>query len=126
MKALSMPFRIGTTGSIEMTQDYRHIVQYQVIDTLMTNRGERVMRPTYGCDFQNSLFEPSDLLVRQDLAGQIRDKLTLLCPRAIVSKVKVEPLYNMPNIVEVQVTYRTSAYDSDVTVTQQVEVAANG
>ena len=61
----------------------------QVIDALMTNLGERVFRPRYGCDIQAALFDPTDELVRRDAAGQIKNRLEQLVTRAIVRSVTV-------------------------------------
>ena len=71
VRALTFPFRIVPGGTLATTSRYEEIVRAQVIDGLMTNLGERVMRPNYGCDIQAALFDPSDELVRLDAASQI-------------------------------------------------------
>ena len=68
-ESISFPFRF-VSGNIAATNTYDEIVRGQVIDALMTNQGERVMRPRYGCDIQAALFDPRDELVRKDAAGR--------------------------------------------------------
>jgi len=59
-KSINFPFTIGPNGIVVETTSYEMVVRAQVIDALMTNQGERVFRPRYGCDIQSSLFDPSD------------------------------------------------------------------
>jgi phage baseplate assembly protein W len=90
MKALSFPFRVGTDGAIATTNDYNQIVRGQLIDALMTNFGERVMRPRYGSDAQAALFDPTDELQRQDAAGLIKAAVARLVPRVLVENVTLQ------------------------------------
>lgn len=122
MKALDFPFRLEGRGQFAITPNYNRIVRSQVIDAIMTNLGERVMRPRYGCDFQAALFDPSDELVRRDAASMIKTRLEQLVPRAIVRNVSVE-VPDMttqtssgaaePGTVIITVLYRASLYDTD-------------
>lgn len=122
MKALDFPFRLEGRGQFAMTPNYNRIVRAQVIDAVMTNLGERVMRPRYGCDFQAALFDPSDELVRRDAASMIKTRLEQLVPRAIVRNVTVEVPSSLtqtssnaaePGTVIITIVYRPSLYDTD-------------
>jgi phage baseplate assembly protein W len=113
MKALLYPFRLEPGGRIAVTTSYDAIVRGQVIDGLMTNLGERVMRPNYGCDVQAALFDPSDELVRRDAASMIADRLQQYCPRCIVRSAKVEMAEMEPWFVVVTIVYRPSPYSTD-------------
>ena len=86
MRALQYFFQTNKFGGLMETSDYAQIVRGQVIDALMTNLGERVFRPRYGCDIQAMLFDPSDELVRRDAAGMIKKRLEQLVPRAIIRR----------------------------------------
>ena len=57
--ASTFPFHLDSSGHIAATATYEEVVRCQVIDALMTNQGERVFRPRYGCDIQAALFDPS-------------------------------------------------------------------
>jgi len=48
--AISLPFNFDDTGSIGTTANQGKIWEDRVIMTVMTNMGERVMRPTFGSD----------------------------------------------------------------------------
>jgi len=111
MKAIDFPFRFAPGGAIALTTSYAAVVRCQVIDAVMTNLGERVMRPRYGCDFQAALFDPSDELVRRDAAGIIKNRLSQLVTRAIVRSVTVE--LGNPGEIIVTIVYRPSLYATD-------------
>ena len=124
MKAFQFPFSLDRSGGLATTTSYDQVVRGQVIDALMTNQGERVMRPRYGCDLQAMLFDPEDELVRQDASSRVMSKLSNLVTRAIVRNVGIsiqgrtadtvfEPTSGS---VIVSVSYRSSLYGTDTTV----------
>ena len=111
MKAIDFPFRLDPNGQIALTPTYDHVVRAQVIDAIMTNLGERVMRPRYGCDFQAALFDPSDELVRKDSASMIRTRLSQLVSRAIIRNVSIE--LGDPGSIIITIVYRSALYATD-------------
>ena len=58
-KAISLPFAFDQSGSIAYTKDEKKIWQDRVVLVLMTRLGERLMRPTFGSEIGDSLFESS-------------------------------------------------------------------
>ena len=91
MRAIPFPFRVAPGGAIATTTVYAEIVRAQVIDGLMTNLAERIMRPNYGCDVQAALFDPSDELVRRDAAGMLKNRLQQLRPSVPGEVGEVDP-----------------------------------
>jgi hypothetical protein len=127
VKAILYPFTIGPDGKIKETTNYDQIVRGQVIDAVMTNQGERVMRPRYGCDIQSSLFDPTDELVRKDAAALIKNRLSSLVPRAYIREVSISIDDSTTrsasvfsgggqSLVLIDITYRSTLYDTDTTV----------
>jgi uncharacterized protein len=116
VRAILYPFSLAPGGKLADTSDYAQIVRGQVIDALMTNLGERVFRPRYGCDIQAALFDPSDELVRRDAAGQIKHRLEQLVTRAIIRSVTVTAADPEPGYVTVKVVYRPALYATDAEI----------
>lgn len=56
-KAIALPFAFNETGGVYYTVDDKKAWQDRVVAAVMTNLGERVMRPTYGSDVNAALFE---------------------------------------------------------------------
>ena len=107
MKAVSFPFRLSAAKGVAVASTYEEIVRGQVIDALMTNQGERVFRPRYGCDIQAALFDPRDELVRRDAAAVIAKRLGDFVPRCIVRNVTVEAPPDS-TVLYVNITYKPS------------------
>ena len=121
MRSIQFPFHLNSSGQIAATASYEQLVRCQVIDALMTNMGERVMRPRYGCDVQAALFDPTDELERRDAAGQIKSRLEVLVPRCIVRNIDMEvPVGPRGGFVNITILYRPSLYSTDVSVTVPV------
>jgi phage baseplate assembly protein W len=112
MKAFDVPLSI-TNGTLAITDNYDRIVRNQVIDALTTNQGERVMHPDWGCDVQSVLFDPSDVLERQDTAAYVRDRLVQFVPRSFVKSVNVDVSPAQPNVVIIDIHYKSSSYSPE-------------
>lgn len=125
MEALAIPLTFKS-GAIASTTNYDVIVRQQLIDALTTNQGERVMRPDWGCDIQAILFDPSDSLERSDAASYIRDRLTNLVPRALVMAVEVKVADTQPNLVYIDVQYKTSNYSPATTLSVEMNTSTDG
>ena len=114
MRAVRYPFNLTPSGRLGEARSYEDLVRGQVIDALMTNQGERVMRPRYGCDIQSALFDPVDELVRKDAASQIKNKLVQFVQRALINSVTIQD--GGEGMVVINVSYRSSLYGLDTTM----------
>ena len=94
------------------------VVRQQIIDSVMTNYRERIMRPKYGSDIQNFLFDPADELRRSDFTSLIRQRLTYMCPRATIRKVSIgeNPLGD-DSVVYVDIEYQVNSFTDPETLT---------
>jgi phage baseplate assembly protein W len=111
MKALSYPFRVGINGAITTTENYSDIVRGQLIDVLMTNFTERVMRPTYGSNLRAALFDPVDDLVKADAANLVDTRIKTWAPRVFVVNLGFSTEDGRPGVVFVDVAYRATEFD---------------
>ena len=118
---IDFPFHLNSSGHISVATTYEAVVRCQVIDALMTNQGERVFRPRYGCDIQAALFDPTDELERRDAGAQIKTRLEHLVPRCMVRDIQVDiPTTGQRGYVNVTILYRPSVYATDVSLTVPV------
>lgn len=72
----------------------------------MTNPGERVMRPTWGCGIKNRVFSKMDQSSLQDLAIRIHSEIDRNEPRLKVVEVQTETTED--NILKVHVIHKKS------------------
>lgn len=117
MRAIDFPFRISG-GKLATTESYPRLVRNQIIDSVMTNYQERIMRPEYGSDIQALVFEQADDLRRKDANEIIKERLIQMVPRAIIEDVSLEQDFGSANVVYVKVTFRVNSYSEaeDVTI----------
>ena len=123
MKAIDFPFHLAPNGRVAETSSYDRLVRAQVIDAIMTNQGERVMRPHYGCDIQAALFDPADELVRRDAASHLKKRLEQFVSRAFIRSVEISSSMvfvsampdtpSEPGTVVITVVYRSTLYATD-------------
>lgn len=83
---------------------------------LLTNKGERVGQPEFGCGLLQVLFEPlSDSLI-ENVTATIEDALATWLPHVIISKLNVEGdevEQNQLNIeIEFSLTIQPDVFDS--------------
>ena len=67
-RAISLPFSFNSAGEVGYTSDLKKIIQDRVVLAVMTKLQERVMRPNFGSDVYDSLFETetsAESIVRQ-------------------------------------------------------------
>lgn len=77
---ISLPFRVGPSGHIATTDDPAAKGRQHLTTYLLTDLGERVMRPDYGTPIRAEVFEPLDPLRAQLLMNRLQDKVGLDVP----------------------------------------------
>lgn len=124
MRAIDFPFQFRN-GQLKTTTSYPEIVRNQIIDSVMTNYRERVMRPNYGADILSLLFDPADELRNSDVSVLIQERLSYMCPRAIIDKVTISTHVIQTGVVLITVSYRLNSYDDTEDLTIPIEVPSN-
>lgn len=113
MTAISLPFRIDGYGRVASTDDPRIIWAGRVRSVITTMIGERVMRPTFGCDVMNEVFDAAEEtpdLVEQDIRSAFSEWL----PELTVEGVGLDLIDESTGELELSVVY-TVPGDTSVT-----------
>lgn len=116
MSAISLPFRIDGYGRVASTEDPRLIWAGRVRSVITTMIGERIMRPSFGCDVMNEVFdgaEETPELVEQDIRGAFSEWL----PELEIEGVSLDYVDEMTGEVELSVVYKIP---SDTSVTDSL------
>ncbi len=80
-KGFAFPLSVDpVTGRIKMAE-YEEDIRQAIYIILMTRKGERVMRPEFGCDIHNYTFSGSDYETLSGIEEAVRDALILWEPR---------------------------------------------
>ncbi len=80
-KGFAFPLSVDpVTGRMKMAE-YEEDIRQAIYIILMTRKGERVMRPEFGCDIHNYTFSGSDYETLSGIEEAVRDALILWEPR---------------------------------------------
>lgn len=75
-REISLPFRLNAQGRIATTVDPVEAGRQHITTFLLTDPGERVMRPDFGSPIRTAVFEPLNELTASLLLERCRDKVT--------------------------------------------------
>jgi uncharacterized protein len=106
------PLRVAPHGGFAWSVGERS-VEEAIRIVLGTARGERQMRPRFGCGIHDYVFAPTDETARGDVTQQVRDALTEFEPRIDVIDVDADWSPAEENVLVVRIAYRvrsTNAY----------------
>lgn len=100
----SYPVATDKQGDIRMEEAADNI-ERSVRIILSTAKGERVMRPEFGCDIHDQVFSSLSPATLNRIEEAVRDALVRWEPRISVDRVAAEPDPNTPNKVLVEIDY---------------------
>jgi len=87
---VGFPVRADAAGNLAIAM-YEESVRQSILIVLGTAKGERVMRPDFGCSIYDLVFEPSTAATAGQLSQAVQDALLLFEPRIDVVEVQVQP-----------------------------------
>lgn len=84
---IALPFNgVGVFNKTYSTKDQ---IKSNLLNLLLTNKGERIMNPDYGADLQSSLFEFVDTNNESSIREKILTAIYIYMPEITVTEVKV-------------------------------------
>jgi len=86
---VGFPFQFDASGAISTAQ-YEESVRQSVWIILGTAKGERVMRPDFGCGIYDLVFEVNSASTSGKVAQAVREALLINEPRIDVRNVQVD------------------------------------
>lgn len=115
---IEFPLGRSVTGFFNKTKTLQEQTKSNIRNLLLTNKGERVMQPTFGSDLQRLLFEQYSDDLRDRIEESIREALGNWLSYVIVNEVFVIQNEGNPNLIEVSLEYSISIQpDSFDTIT---------
>ena len=115
---ISLPF--NTPSAFKSTYDFKTQLKYNLINLLLTNKGERILNPSFGTDIRKQLFnqmvDDSFEILKIDVLNSIK----IYIPEITVEKLDIVPTYNT-NLVTINLTYRVNISNEKDTITINLE-----
>ena len=85
---------------------YERDVREAILIILETARGERVMRPRFGCGIHDLVFEEINTTTLFAVDASVREALTTYEPRIELLSVTVDPLQSLDGLLIISIAYR--------------------
>ena len=99
------PVKLTENGQIKVAR-YEDSVRQSIWMILGTAKGERVMRPDFGCGIHELVFSPNNSGTVGQIVSDVRDALIEWEPRIDVLDVDTIPDSSQPNVILIQVNYQ--------------------
>ena len=90
-KGWKFPIRVDSATGKIMTSEYEEDVAEAIRIIIFTIKGERVMRPNFGCNAYNFVFGSMDATTLGLLESEIKEAITVWEPRVVNVEVKAVP-----------------------------------
>tara|TARA_R100000734_G_C3248988_1_gene51166 strand:- start:159 stop:566 length:408 start_codon:yes stop_codon:yes gene_type:complete len=100
-KAIGFGFPLNGDAVFVPTFFTRDQIKANMVNYLLTNKGERVFRPNFGADLRNLLFDQILDVTTDDLKNMIQDDIIRFFPNVVVKEIIFD---NKPDRNEVNFT----------------------
>jgi uncharacterized protein len=104
----AFPLQIDSRGGIAMAKNESGIEE-SIKFILSTAKGERKMRPGFGCDIHTLIFAPNNVTTWGLAIHYVEDALAFWEPRVDVISVDCEPDPHEPACLVISIKYRVKA-----------------
>ena len=104
-RAVGFGFPLNGDAVFVPTYTTREQIKANMVNYLLTNKGERVFRPSFGADLRNLLFENIIDVTTEDLKASIQNDISLFFPTVAVKEIEFN---NQPdnNTINFSLTYQ--------------------
>ena len=99
---ITIPFKGG--GVFPKTYSTKDQIKSNLINLLLTHKGERPLNPKFGTNLLNLIFEPIDNKIITDIQNQIIDNVRVYIPEITLTEIEITPDANQ-NKLFVAVSY---------------------
>lgn len=98
------PLQVDPAGHFAFSSREQRIEE-SVYLILGTAKGERVMRPAFGCGLQDLVFAPDNDMTRTRVEETVREALVRYEPRIDLLRVSAESGQDQPNLLLIRIDY---------------------
>jgi phage baseplate assembly protein W len=114
---VSLPFSKPFTSTYT-TKDQ---IKSNLINLLLTEVGERVMNPNFGCELRSFLFEGITETNREEIAVSLNNSISLFVPEITVTNIEVSPISetNTSNTISLTISYYLNISQTSDQITVQ-------
>ncbi|MGH3937299.1 MAG: GPW/gp25 family protein [Pseudonocardiaceae bacterium] len=108
----AFPVHLDSDHRVLLTASGDQAIRQSIWMILGTARGERVMRPDFGCDIHDFVFDVHDAGTAGTICEAVREALTRWEPRIDVLDVSTVPDTQVSNRVLIEINYQVRSSNS--------------
>ena len=114
---VSLPFSKPFTSTYT-TKDQ---IKSNLINLLLTEVGERVMNPNFGCELRRFLFEGITDFNTEELSASLKNSISVFVPEITVTNIEVAPTSstNISNTINLTISYYLNISQTSDQITVQ-------
>lgn len=79
-------------------------IKSDIINFVLTSKGERVLNPNFGSNIKQQLFETLSPTSTDNISNILKDELRLNFPSVLINEISVVPQYDM-NSISITINY---------------------
>ena len=79
-------------------------IKSDIINFVLTSKGERVLNPNFGSNIKQQLFETLSPTSTDNISNTLKDELRLNFPSVLINEISVVPQYDM-NSISITINY---------------------
>jgi phage baseplate assembly protein W len=98
-------------------------IKYNLINFLLTNKGERVFNPTFGANLQSMIFSQSTQTNIESVEANVRNQILLYFPSVVINQLLFTP-YPDQNLLVITFKYSIPTLGIDETINLNFETNA--
>ena len=102
----AMPVDIDPRTGLVASVEYEDDIRQSILIILETARGERVMRPSFGCGIHELVFEAVDSRTLQRIRSEVEDALLRFEARIEVLGVTIDEDATSEGVLMIELEYR--------------------
>lgn len=107
----AFPFAVNQSGNVEMSY-YEKSISESIRIILSTSKGERVMRPDFGCEINEMVFAPNNSTTQNLICHYIEEALIKWEPRIILEKVEAYPDEDDEARINISIQYKVRSVNT--------------
>ena len=115
---IALPF--SAPSAFRSTYSFKDQLKYNVINLLLTNKGERILNPNFGTNIRQQLFNQISEDTYNALIDDIRTTIETFIPQVTIEKLEAVPSYDN-NIITINLTYRINISNEKDAITINLE-----
>lgn len=102
------PVHVNKTGKLEMSS-YEKDIEEAILIILKTAKGERVMRPDFGCVIFDFVFASMNTSTTTMMEASVREALVLWEPRIDIKNINLSPDSDEEGKLLISIDYRVKS-----------------